>query len=52
MDDYRQIIRGAEPGQIVLLQPGRGEREIVTTDAVLVTPSRPAELIRAVEERY
>lgn len=45
-------IRISEPGQIVLLQPGRGEGEIVTTDAVLVTPSRPAELIEAAEERF
>lgn len=42
----------SEPGQIVLLQPRQKEGEIVTTSAVLVTPSRPGELITAVEEGY
>lgn len=42
----------SEPGQIVLLQPRQEEGEIVTTSAVLVTPSRPGELITAVEEGY
>ena len=45
-------IRLAEPGEFVLLRPGRNEGEIVTTAAVLVTPSRPAELIDEVDTRF
>jgi hypothetical protein len=45
-------IRLREPGRIVLARPRRDEGEIVETDAVLVTPSRPAELIREVRDRF
>ena len=45
-------IRLSEPGEFVLLRPGRNEGEIVTTAAVLVTPSRPAELIDEVGTRF
>jgi hypothetical protein len=45
-------IRISEPGQFVLLRPRQNEGEIVTTSAILVTPSRPAELITEVDDRF
>lgn len=45
-------LRLAEPATIGLARPGRPEGEIVETDAVLVTPSRPAEVLDEVQRRH